>query len=149
MLKVIGLGNILRGDDGIGPLVLEKLGEQADPSLQLIDAGSDAFILLEHLIGTYPLLVVDCAQLNKQPGSICMFNVSDARLRENIASVSLHNFGFAGILRLAREIGPVASCKIIGVQPKTIAFNEQLSDEVRASIPKIIELINQEMKSYV
>ena len=64
MLKVIGLGNILRGDDGIGPAIIQNL-EQSGNSFQIrpIDAGSDAFTVLDHLLGSEPVLIIDCARM--------------------------------------------------------------------------------------
>ena len=147
MLKVIGLGNLLRGDDGIGPLVIEKLLKLKSIPAKLIDAGSDAFTILDHLSGTDPLLIIDCARMDKEPGEICTFNISEANIGYIDKTVSLHGFGFGEVYQMAREIGPVAPCKIIGVQPKEISFNAQVSDEVKKSIPKIIELVNKEAKN--
>lgn len=149
MLKVIGLGNVLRGDDGIGPMVIEQLEELGDESIQLIDAGADPFTLLEHLIESDPLLIIDCAEMGMLPGSTHLFSIYDAKFRESANSISLHGFSFADVYRMAAEIGVLAPCKIIGVQPKNIGFCDKLSDEVKASIPTILKMINQEKNSYV
>jgi Ni,Fe-hydrogenase maturation factor len=49
---------------------------------------------------------------------------------------------------LAKSIGDVAPCSFIGVEPKTINFNEPLSDEVRKQIPEIIKMVLEEAKFY-
>lgn len=149
MLKVIGLGNVLRGDDGIGPLVIEQLEGLKDESVQLIDAGSDPFTVLEHLIENEPLLIIDCAEMGMLPGSAQVFSIHDAKFRESASSISLHGYGFSEVYRMAAEIGPIAPCKIIGVQPKCIDYNNGLSEEVSGCIAKIIDMINQEKNSYV
>ena len=149
MLKVIGIGNALRGDDAVGPIIIEKLlASDNGSSTVLIDAGSDAFTVLEHLMGTDPLLIIDCAKMGKSPGEIKMFDVTEASITETSKVVSLHGLGFADVYRMAREMGEVAQCKIIGVEPKSIEFDTNLSDEIKKSIPKILNLVNEEAKHY-
>ena len=149
MLKVIGIGNALRGDDAIGPLVIEKLtGDKDSLPVILIDAGSDAFTMLEHLMESDPLLIIDCAKMGKKPGEIKMFNVDEASIAQAAKVISLHGFGFGDVYRMAKGMGEVAPCKIIGVEPKSIAFDTNLSDEVKNSIPKILNLINEEAHNY-
>ena len=144
MLKVIGIGNMLRGDDAIGPLVIEELLKCKDLPATLIDAGSDAFTVLEHLIGKDPLLIIDCAKMGKEPGDICEFNISNANFSHVEKAVSLHGFGFGDVYKMAKGMGPVAPCKVIGIEPKEIAFDIEISEEVKKSIPKIINLVNKE-----
>jgi hydrogenase maturation protease len=144
MLKVIGIGNMLRGDDAVGPMVIEELLKCKDLPATLIDAGSDAFTVLEHLIGKDPLLIIDCAKMGKTPGDIVEFDISDGNIAYAEKAVSLHGFGFGDVYKMAKEIGPVAPCKIIGVEPKEIAFDMQISEDVKNSIPKIINLVNKE-----
>ena len=78
MLKIISLGNELRGDDGIGPRVLEQLTKIKHPiPIRFINAGADAFIILEHLVDSDPVLLIDCAKMGKTPGSVNKFNVRE------------------------------------------------------------------------
>lgn len=150
MLKVIGIGNRLRGDDGVGPAVIEILEEQNRLlPFMLIDAGADAFTLLDHLIGSNPLLIVDCARMGRKPGDVCLFDVDDVSIEKLNNLVSLHSYGFAQIYGMARQLGPVTSCKVLGVEPLELTFDTAMSPEVEKSIPKIIELIYQEAGSYV
>jgi len=149
MLKVIGIGNALRGDDAIGPLIIEKLEkEKNDLPAILIDAGADAFTMLEHLIGKDPLLLIDCAKMGKKPGEIKLFDVDEASIEHTSKVVSLHGFGFGDVYKMAKGMGVVASCKIIGVEPKAISFDTHLSEEVEKSIPEILNLIHKEAKNY-
>lgn len=149
MLKVIGLGNELRGDDTIGPAIIRELRERNLPvSLDLINAGADAFTLLEHLIADTPVLIIDCARMGKSPGEVVKFNINDARFKAIENSVSLHGFGFSEVLAMAGKIGKVADCTVIGVEPKTVEFGKELSDEVRARIPSIVQMVIEEAKNY-
>jgi hydrogenase maturation protease len=149
MLKVIGVGNILRGDDGIGPVVIEQLRKEATIlPVDLYDAGGDAFFILEHLVASEPVLIVDCAKMGEQPGTVKKMVVNATSLNYIENMISLHGFGFAEVYKLAKKIGPVASCSIIGVEPKSILFNTGLSEEVNNTIPKIISMVVEESKKY-
>jgi len=149
MLKVISLGNELRGDDSIGPVVVNELRTMnlADP-VTLIDAGADAFTVLEHLMADDPILLVDCAQMGKQPGEIVKFNVDHSNIKSFDKSISLHGFSFGEVFKMAEQFGPIPNCSIIGVEPKTIEFGQKLSDEVKQSLPSIINMVIEEAKQY-
>jgi hydrogenase maturation protease len=149
VLKVIGLGNTLRGDDGIGPKIIELLNEKKYPApLFTVDAGADAFTVLEHLILKEPILIIDCAEMGKEPGEIVNFTLNDVTIQSIEKAVSLHSFGFGEVYQMAKSMGKIAKCNIIGVQPKQIEFNTGISSEVEASIPKIINWVIKEAKKY-
>ena len=79
MLKVISLGNSLRGDDGIGPHIIENLATRGDQDhYELCDAGSDPFDILEKLLQPEPVLVIDCARIcqGKQVSGIYVWIIS-------------------------------------------------------------------------
>jgi len=149
MLKVIGLGNLLRGDDSVGPVVVRELAESSHATnMQIVDAGADAFILLEHLLGEEAVLIVDCADMGLKPGQFIKFDVTEADFEQLSSNISLHGFSFAEVYQMARRMGRPAPCTIIGVQPKSIEFNSTMSFEVRQNIPQIIDAIVEEAKKH-
>jgi hydrogenase maturation protease len=149
MLKVISLGNELRGDDSIGPAVVNELQsmELKEP-VMLIDAGADAFTVLEHLIADDPILLIDCAHMGKQPGEVVKFKIDDSNIKSFEKSISLHGFSFGEVFKMAEQFGKIPDCTIIGVEPKTIEFGQKLSDEVKQSLPSIIKMVIEEAKQY-
>jgi len=149
MLKVISLGNELRGDDSVGPAVVDHLSKIDPPiPLTLINAGSDAFTILEYLIEDDPVLIIDCAKMGKEPGQIEKFNVEESAIQKIDQSISLHSFGFGEIYQMAKKIGEVTECMLIGVEPRSIEFGEELSDEVKSSIPSIVKMVIEEANKY-
>ncbi len=149
MLKVIGLGSELRGDDGIGPHLINELNKQDIPvPLKLIDAGSDAFTILEHLTATEPLLIIDCARMGQTPGTISQFELNEVNLRQVDKAVSLHGFGFAEVYRLAQQLGPVVHCKVIAIEPQTVEFGQSLSEPVEEKVPELVNLVMEEACKY-
>ena len=149
MLKIISLGNELRGDDGIGPRVLERLTNIKHPiPTKFINAGADAFILLEHLVDSDPLVLIDCAQMGKEPGSVHKFKVNNHNLKKSNSLLNLHGFSFAEIMHLAQQVGNPASCTIIGIEPKSTEIDTALSPEAEKAIPGAMQLVLEEIESY-
>jgi len=147
MLKVIGLGNMLRGDDGIGPVIIQNL-EQSGKSLQIrpIDAGSDAFTILDHLLGTDPVLIIDCARMGKMPGAVQKILSKDAEFLTTNIGMSLHGFSLAEVWQIAQSLGVENELSVIGVEPNTLEFNSGLSKVVKKSIPIILQMVAEEAK---
>ncbi len=149
MLNVIGIGNILRGDDGIGPDIIQRLKNKPLPvPLTLADVGSDAFSLLEYLIGKEPLLIIDCAKMGREPGTVQKFNLNENTVKSIDKTVSLHGMSLGEVYRMAGSLGAVANCTLIGVEPEQIEFGQPLSPAVEKQIPMIINLIIEEAKQY-
>jgi len=149
MLKVIALGNQLRGDDAIGPVVLKKLAEmQILPAENLYYVGSDAFGLMEHMLRTEPLLIIDCARMGRRPGDVIKFQIAETRMPWIEKAIALHGFSLSEIYQFACKIGSVPECEIIGIEPKSIEFNQNLSREVRNSIPAVLKMVKEEIDKY-
>ena len=145
MINVIGIGNSLRGDDAIGPLVIQEIEKmELSENFHSLNAGADAFVVLDYLMGDQPVFIIDCARMGKNAGDVVSFDVTEVNIKELNNSISLHGYGFADIYRMAKELGAVAPCTIIGVEPKYTDFNHDISDEVKASIPKILNMIHLE-----
>ena len=150
MLIVLGIGNTLRGDDGIGPHIIDELKKENLPdSIQLFDIGSDAFSIIDHFESKQPVLVIDCAQMGKEPGEIVKFDVKDENLPILDKAISIHGFGFADVYKMAHSLYDNIQCIIIGVQPKSLEFNTGLSEEVKKKIPSIIKMVMEETNKHV
>ena len=147
MLKVIGLGNILRGDDGIGPVIIQNL-EQSGKSLQIrpIDAGSDAFTILDHLLGSHPVLIIDCARMGKMPGSVQKMLAKDSKFLTTKIGMSLHGYSLAEVWQIALSMGVKNELSLIGIEPNSLEFNSGLSEVVKKNIPVILQMVAEEAK---
>ena len=148
-MKVISLGNELRGDDSIGPAITAQLKQLDLPvPLDLIDAGSDAFTILDHLISNEPIIIIDCAKMNEVPGRVKKIKIDEASFEQADNAISLHGFSFAEVYKMSKNIGPVAECTLIGIEPKSLEFGSELSDEVKRSIPLVVKMVIEEAKKY-
>ncbi len=149
MLKVIGLGNSLRGDDGIGPLIIQNLlNDENDDPVELCDAGSDPFSILEKLLQPEPVLVIDCARMGLKPGSVRKISAKDNGFLESKYGLSLHGFNLADVWKMAQSMGVENDLIVIGVEPEKMDFNTGLSGTVKKSIPTVIQMVKEEAEKY-
>ena len=103
-LTVIGIGSRLRGDDAVGPLLIDKLAEQANSQLELIDAGSDALGILEYLDGRQDVIIIDACRMGRKPGTLVTFDPAQVDLILDGDPLSLHGLGLAEALRMAESL---------------------------------------------
>jgi hydrogenase maturation protease len=140
---IMGAGNVLMGDDGIGVHVIKAMKEQGGlpDGVELIDAGTatlDAFSMLE---GVDRLIIVDAVKSGAAPGTIYRFSPEDVS-QTSSRKISLHQMSLLETLRASKMLGVrPPDVTIIGVEPKTIAAETCLSKEIAAQIPKIIDTI--------
>ena len=118
-------------------------------SINLIEIGSDAFSIIDHFENKQPVLVIDCAQMGKDPGECVKFDVKDENLPILDRAISVHGFGFAYVYKMAQNLYEDIQCTIIGIQPKSIEFNTGLSEEVKNNILLIIKMVMEETEKYV
>jgi hydrogenase maturation protease len=144
---VLGLGNPLRGDDGVGPRVIEELNRRGLPEgVTALDGGTDGFDLLHVLAGWERAIIVDAADVGREPGQYVRFTPEEARLVESADGFSLHNAGLAEVLALAKAVGqPLPELVIFGVQPEKIGWGEGLSPAVEAALPDIVNAVLNEI----
>jgi hydrogenase maturation protease len=91
---VIGLGNPLRGDDGVGPRLVEELNHRGLPGeVTALDGGAGGLDLLQVLEGWQRVVVVDAADVGREPGQFVRFTLHQAGLAQAADPFSLHSAG--------------------------------------------------------
>jgi hydrogenase maturation protease len=146
---ILGLGNPLLGDDGIGVRIIEEVKGLALPDgVTAIEGGTAGLDLIRLMEGYQRVIVVDAADLGHPPGDVVRFTPSDVRFHTADAPLSPHQIGLGEVLALAEalQVAP-AELVIIGIQPSRIEAGLGLSPEVEGAIHKIIEIILDELKA--
>lgn len=143
---VLGIGNILLQDEGVGVRVIEALRTRdLPPDVEILDGGTGVLRLLDVLSNRRKLIVVDAVQGGSGPGTIYRFTLRNADT-DSRPPASLHQFGFLETLDLAECLGgPLADVVIIGVEPKTIDWGPDLTPEVSTVVPQVVELVLTEL----
>ena len=142
---VIGVGNVLVGDDGVGPAVVEEMRRRGlDTRAQLIDAGLAFSEVLCDLDPPRPLVIVDAVRGGGRPGSICRLALGELAGESGSmpSAVSLHEISILPALRMEALAGrDFTDVTIFGVQPKALAWGEGLSAPVAEAVERIVKRI--------
>jgi len=145
---VLGLGNPLMADEGIGVCLVERLAESAGdyPDVDFIDAGTGGLSVLYKLEGRRKAIFIDCAYMGEAPGSIRRFTPDEARSVKVLAHQSLHEADLLRIIDMARQLGQAPEEVVIfGIQPQLIEFSMGLSPALASRIPEYLAVIRQEL----
>jgi len=145
-VAVVGVGNILLKDEGIGIHVVQALreviGNRTD--VELIDGGTspDALLGLE---AVPRLILVDATRGGGPPGSIYRFHPSDISV-ESQSITSLHQIGLLDSLKMMQLGGSQPDdIIIIGVEPKEIDWGMELSPELMQKLPQIVREVMKDV----
>lgn len=147
VICIIGLGTPLRGDDGVGPRVIRELaGRPLPPGVETLDAGLAGLDLLNWIEQWTRVVVVDAADVGRQPGQFVRFTLDEARLVGTDERLSFHHASLAEVVALARALGqPLPPIVVFGVQPERMGWGEGLSPTVEAALPALIQAILREV----
>lgn len=146
-ILVMGVGNLLRGDDGFGVTVLEEIGRQPLPEgVELLDAGTSIVDLMEELRGRRKLVVIDAVRGGQQPGTLFRFRPEEVEAGE-VPADSLHQVGLLETLKLAELV----DCRpektvVIGVQPENTDLGIGLSNAVSEAVSRATQLVMAEVR---
>jgi hydrogenase maturation protease len=145
---VLGLGNPLRGDDGVGVRVVQQLAKWCLPSdVEVVDGGTRGLGLVSLLEGRRRAIVIDAGDMGLAPGEFVRFTLEEARLlREDEGRFSVHAAGLREALLLARALGMLPEEVVLfGVQPAHIAWEAGLSPQVEATLLHLAEAVRREV----
>jgi hydrogenase maturation protease len=144
-IAIMGIGNLLLKDEGIGVHVVQILQERNNlpDHVEIVDAGTAALDVLQMLGQVDRLIVIDAVKGGCEPGTLYKFKPDDIR-STNRATTSLHQLGFIEALNIVEKLGNAPrDVTIIGVEPKEIEIGLELSAEIAGKIPQIVQLIQE------
>jgi len=145
---IVGLGNPLRGDDGVGLRVVQSLAMQELPlGVELADGGTQGLELVNLMEGWQRVILVDAANVGKTHGEFVRFGLDEARLLGSNDQISVHAAGLRDALLLAQVLGVLPKEVVIyGVQPARLDWDAELSPQVEAAVPEIARCILNELQ---
>lgn len=144
-IVILGVGNLLLKDEGVGIHVIRALKDAplpTDVDLELIDGGTspNVFYLLE---GADKLIIIDAVAGGSDPGSIYRFRANDIAV-EAKHILSIHQIGLLEGLKMMEHMeGKRKDVVIIGVEPKEMGWGLELSSDLQQKIPQIVEVVLQ------
>ena len=137
---VIGVGNPMRRDDGVGAAVVARLPEQA--GVDLVELDGEATRLIEAWSGRALAIVIDAAVAGAAPGTLHEVVVGRDALPGWAAGGSTHAAGVAEAVALAEALGRLPKrLVVLGVEPADLDLGPGLSSPVAAAVPRVVERI--------
>ncbi len=146
-ILILGVGNLLLKDDGFGVHLVNALKENDFPeNVTVLEAGTVSHQLIPLLHEVDHLIVVDVVEAGDSPGSVFRFSPDDVKFKTE-QQVSLHQISLVDVLQMAALTGKRPETVIIGVQPKdTTSWSLELSDELKAVIPRVRNVVFDELR---
>lgn len=145
---IIGMGNPLMSDEGIGVRVVGVL--QRTPiseEVDVLDLGTSAMSVLHELTGRDKVVFVDCALMGAAPGTIRRFTPDDVVSQKASPGLSLHEGDLLATLAMAQRLGRCPDQVVIfGIEPKIVDFGDQLSPELSANLERYVATIRAEVE---
>jgi hydrogenase maturation protease len=145
---IVGVGNTLLGDEGVGPCILENLRRMAmPPDVSILDCGCDLLNLASYIDKPQRLIVIDAIRAGGTPGQIHAFDFNELDVLQTRIS-SAHQIQIVDALRLLKRVYPcLIRCKItvMGIEPGVIELRTELSDQVNQNIANLTRLVLEEV----
>ncbi|MDD5675376.1 MAG: hydrogenase 3 maturation endopeptidase HyCI [Chitinivibrionales bacterium] len=135
----VGIGNRLKGDDGVGPVLIDTIKDTIDAVC--IDAGIAPENYLEKIIrqGPQTIILIDATDFKGEPGEIKVFNSSDI----GGETLSTHALSLSMFCEYVKARIPECTIFLIGIQPESCVLGKDLSKTVSESVSALArELLN-------
>jgi hydrogenase maturation protease len=149
-IALIGLGNILLRDEGVGVHVVNAIKKRYtfSPPVELIDGGTVGLDLLPFFEDYEKILIVDAVDFGKEPGHI--ESIEDDHIPSVLLpKLSVHHIGLCDVLFAAKltDLTPEKIC-LIGVQPESIDVGLEMTEQITSTLGAIMDLIIKKLKQW-
>jgi hydrogenase maturation protease len=146
---IAGIGNILLGDDGVGPYALRLLESQYDfdDDVALADLGTPALDLTHQIVGLHALILIDSVTGDKEPGNIVLYRKEDILKIAPAQRMDPHSPALSECLMTADMLGKSPEhVLLVGIVGECYEPGEPLSPSVKQAIEPAIEAVLHELQ---
>ncbi len=146
---VLGLGNPLMSDEGIGIYLINRLSELSEnyPDVDFMDAGTGGLSLLHHFDGREKAVIIDCAMMEEEPGTIKRFTPDQVKSVKQLAHQSLHEQDLMKIIDMAKMLDQCPKeIVIFGIQPENVSLGQAIGSKLEKKIDYYINIICEELQ---
>lgn len=143
-ILVVGVGNEMRGDDGVGILLAKRIASIGLPSVSVKTLQGDMTELYYIWQDADVVIILDAIDAHLQPGEWCLLTESTVATVKQISHQSTHSISLIQTLEIARTLGMMPpKFYFIGVQIENVDVGKQLSKRVESRLPTIVEQVLQ------
>lgn len=146
---VIGLGNPLMRDEGIGVLLAEKLSQEYSgrQDMEFFDGGVGGMNLLYKIENRHKVILIDCAKMGQPPGTIRRFTPDQVRSIKQLGHFSLHEVDILKVLELAAQFDAAPKEVVIfGIEPQSLELGSELSKPLAEQFASYLAMISKELE---
>jgi len=146
---VVGIGNILLKDEGVGVRCVEYLkNSNLVEGIKLVDGANLGFDLLEEMKGFEKVVIVDAVDMGKEPGHIAGFDAEQILSLSSGKKFSLLEIGLVDVIQVGKRIGyNFSKVRIVGIQPGEVSWSDSLSETVIKKLPALAERVLKEINN--
>lgn len=142
-LCILGVGNTLLKDDGVGVKVIENLRERPLPAaVNVLDAGTGILRVLPELLRAERIIVVDAMRAGGAPGTVYHYRGAEPR---PVGRRSVHDIQFEDVLAHLKLLSHEPEVEYYGVEPEEIAFSLDLSPSVASKVEHLCDFLYEHL----
>jgi hydrogenase maturation protease len=149
-ISVLGLGNILLTDEGVGVHAVNAIKKKYtfSPEIEIIDGGTMGLDLLPVFQTQDKILIIDAVDFKKEPGHVGTIEGNNIPSVLN-TKLSVHHIGLSDLLFAAKLMRTTPQeVFLVGIQPKSLDVGLDMTDEIRVKLDSIIDLAIQKLKEW-
>jgi hydrogenase maturation protease len=141
---ILGIGNIIMGDEGFGVQVVRRLKELNLPdNVKVEEGGVGGFNLLGSLEGVSRVIVVDVMMADMEPGEVCFFKPGPALAEPGKRIISFHQVGILELVQMWGLLGHQPELFFLVTRPQKLEWGTELSTPLQAAVPKAVSLLEE------
>lgn len=149
-ITIIGIGNTLYSDEGVGVHLLPQLNEALKDydHVEIIEGATDGIKLLEPVEDAEYLIIVDAVNAGKQPGELITLRNREIPKYYGV-KMSVHQVGFQEVLFAADLRGKLPKEMVLfGIQPASLELGLELSETVKENLPQLIKEVVEQVEMW-
>jgi len=147
-IVVLGLGNPLMSDEGIGPAIIEQFYKHTEdyPLIDFIDAGTGGISILHLIANRRKAIFIDCAYMGAKAGTIRKFGPREVKSVKKLAHQSLHEIDILNIISMSKKLDQQPkNIVIFAIEPENTNLGQALSETLASEMNNYITVISQEL----
>jgi hydrogenase maturation protease len=141
---VLGLGNVLMGDDGFGPAVVRAFDEhyEVGPDVEVVDLGTPGLDLTPWMADAAHVIIVDTVKASLPPGSLRIYDKADLTRHAPFARTGPHDPGVKECVLTLEFAGRAPTCiTVVGAVPDVVGMSLDLSPALAAAVPRAVAAV--------
>lgn len=146
---IIGIGNELRGDDGIGRFIARTIAKEKIKGTQVVEGAGIFSSLIEVLKGYNQVWLIDAVSSCKRPGNVYRFDASDSPLPKDLFNnLSTHSLGLAETIEMARVLGQLPKRVIVyGIEGESFDKGAGLSQSAQKACEEVVKRLIEDLQA--